>query len=143
MAMQPILDERRAAQLRADYKAGATYARLAAKYGVSPGSVARYVAGLTNRTRPLTDEQESRAVAAYREGATLREVAAAFGVTVDAVLGALKRAGVPRRPARPRSAAAEDPYPNSRPTPADGLGPGAWVPHRGILIWEPGARSAA
>jgi len=87
-------------QIAADYRAGATYAQLATKYGGDAGATRRAVkrGGGVSRTsgetqRKFTPEQDRQLAEEYAAGTSYEELAERHGTTRLAVRGAVRRAG--------------------------------------------------
>lgn len=91
------------------YREGRTYGEVAGDVGCS-GYVVRHTLrrhGVPRRPThvdraALRGDELTTALARYADGASVREVARTFGVGVDAVRGAVNRAGISRNERRPR-----------------------------------------
>ncbi|OLR89532.1 hypothetical protein BJP25_05490 [Actinokineospora bangkokensis] len=94
------------AELVQSYKAGATQAELARRFGVHDQTVGRHLKRVGVRLRPVRvfdEAQERRVVKLYvEEGMVMQAIARVMGVSYSAVRNVLIRYGVKRRPASPQ-----------------------------------------
>jgi len=88
-----------AAQLVAEYQAGATCYQLAERHGIHRNTVTKHLrrTGIRLRLDGLTAQQIEQGIVLYTSGHSLARIAQQFGVTANTVQARLKEAGVPMR----------------------------------------------